>query len=138
MASPAAFQGDYVEIRFIKTRKVAQIWVEIPIEAATAFVAAFGAPNPATTVPVALARLDTSMSGLETIKGGKLTQKAAIISNQKAFWEFVNALDKEEAAQKIRNRCGVQSRSEIDRNPYATKEFNALVLEYEAWLKVAA
>lgn len=56
----AAFTADYVDLRFIKSRKCAQIVVEIPIEQAAEFVAAFGAPNPATGVPVALARIDPS------------------------------------------------------------------------------
>lgn len=60
MTKPAAFSADYVDLRFVKSRKVAQIIVELPIEQATAFVAAFGAPDPSTGVPVAIARLDAT------------------------------------------------------------------------------
>lgn len=43
MSSATAFSGSYCDMRFVKSRKVAQIVVEIPIEQAAAFVAAFGA-----------------------------------------------------------------------------------------------
>jgi hypothetical protein len=57
MNAPAAIQGDFVDLRFIKGRKVCQIVIEIPIEAGATFVAAFGTPNPAISVPVAVARI---------------------------------------------------------------------------------
>ncbi len=49
----AAFQGSYCDMKFIKSRSVAQVVIEIPIEQAAAFVAAFGAPDPAKECPVA-------------------------------------------------------------------------------------
>jgi hypothetical protein len=53
----AAFQGSYADLKFIKSRSVAQVVVELPIEEAAAFVAAFGAPVPGSECPVALARI---------------------------------------------------------------------------------
>lgn len=58
MSRPIAFQGSYCDLRFVKTRSVAAITVEIPIEQAAAFIAAFGTPNPAVECPVALARIN--------------------------------------------------------------------------------
>mgnify|MGYP001613672248 CR=1 FL=1 len=57
MSDQAAISGDYCDLRFVKGRKVAQIIIEIPIEAAGVFVQAFGTPQPDKTVPVALARI---------------------------------------------------------------------------------
>lgn len=52
-----AFQGTYSDLKFIKTRKVAQVWIEIPIEMADAVIAALGAPNPSSEVWVGFTRL---------------------------------------------------------------------------------
>ena len=54
----AAISGDYTDLKFIRTRKVCQVVIEIPMEQASAFIAAFGAPRPDGNVPVALAKLD--------------------------------------------------------------------------------
>jgi hypothetical protein len=139
MTKPAAITGDYTDIRFIKGRKVAVINIEIPIEAAGAFVEAFGTPNPATGVPVAIARLDPS-AGAER-KGGKLAQQAGIICQEPAFKKFIeekyNELLPCEPADFVRHMCGVLSRAELDHHESAGRRFKDVKLEYEAW-KVAA
>jgi hypothetical protein len=53
----AIFAATYSDLKFIKTRKTAQIILEIPLEAASAFLEAFGAPNPAAERHVAIAAL---------------------------------------------------------------------------------
>ena len=63
----AAFSGDYCDLKFVKTRKVAQITIEIPLEHAAAFVAAFGAPDPVNGVPVGFARLQPGSSMVEHV-----------------------------------------------------------------------
>ena len=60
MTAPAAIQGSYCDLRFVKTRSVAQVIVEIPIEAADHFIAAFGVPLPGQEKPVAIALLASS------------------------------------------------------------------------------
>lgn len=115
----AAFQGSYSDLKFVKSRSVAQVTVEIPIEQAAAFVAAFGAPTPGAEIPVAIARLDlakatseaprlageaseTSMSMLarpipkerrrfDTLP---LSQQAAMRCNEVAFRRFVAEREK--------------------------------------------
>lgn len=57
----AVFQGDYTDLKFIKTRSACQVIIEIPIEQASAFVAAFGAPVPSSGCPVAIARILPSL-----------------------------------------------------------------------------
>lgn len=58
MSEPRAISGTYSDLKFIKTRSVAQIVMEIPIEEADAFLKMFGAPQPGREVPVAIARLN--------------------------------------------------------------------------------
>lgn len=52
-----AAKGDYCGLKFVQGRKVAQVIIEIPIEHANAFVNAFGTPDSANPVKVALARM---------------------------------------------------------------------------------
>ncbi len=56
----AAFTGSYADLKFIKSRSVMQVIVELPIEQADAFLAAFKAPQPGAERPVALALLNSA------------------------------------------------------------------------------
>lgn len=143
MTNQAVFQGDYTDIRFVKGRKVCQIIVELPIEAGAAFVAAFGAPNPSTTVPVALARIDPNARP-ERKPGGNLAQRAGILCGEGAFVKFLDQKSSipintvEEAANALRLYCLVASRADLDHNPEAARKFLDLEASYKAWLRVAA
>lgn len=141
MTKPAAITGDYTDIRFIKSRKVAVINIEIPIEAAGAFVEAFGTPNPATGVPVAIARMVGPTVSPER-KGGKLAQQAGIICQEPAFAKFIEEKYAElspcDPAEFVRHKCIVHSRADLDHHESAGRRFKDLKLEYEAWLKVDA
>jgi len=139
----AAIQGDYVDLRFIKGRKVCQAVIEFPIEMGTAFVAAFGTPSPATGIPVAMARLDPNAKPER--KGGKLAQRAGILCSEGAFRRFLakdsehfQMLDLDMAADEVRQHCGIESRAELDHNEKAARKFLDLEASYKAWLTVAA
>jgi hypothetical protein len=153
MQAPAAITGDYVDIRFVKTRKVCQVVIELPIEAGASFVAAFGTPNPAGTVPVAIARLiqapqieaqanPVPVAAL-TRKGGKLAKKAGMLCSKSAFWKFMGEqamgtpTNADEAAEVLRRALGIQSRSEIDHDELAATAFKAIESSYQAWMRVA-
>lgn len=140
MPAPAAFSADYVDLRFIKSRKVAQVVVEIPIEQAAAFVATFGTPNPAEGVPVALARLvPTQEAPREPAKDRRRftdlppSQQAAIRCNETNFWRFASVADDTEAAEFVRKRCRVRSRSDLNTNAEAAERWNAIEGDYFAW-----
>lgn len=62
MSDSRAIAGTYADLKFIKTRSVAQIVMEIPIEQADAFLKMFGAPQPGKEIPVAIARMNTAPS----------------------------------------------------------------------------
>lgn len=73
----AVVSGSLAEIRFVKSRSVAVLCVEIPIEAAENAIAMFGVPLPGQEIPVAVARLvvEREMKGL--ISGLTLEQRDA-------------------------------------------------------------
>jgi hypothetical protein len=131
---PVIIRGDFVDLKFLKSRKVCQLVIEVPIEHGPLVVAAFGTPNPAITVPVALARLDPA-SVVEKPKGGKLAQRAGILSSGDAlFHKFCEEVyGKTDAADVIRTFCGVKSRAELDHNERAASEFHTLERDYWKW-----
>ncbi len=133
MSQPAVIQADYVDLRFVKGRKVAQIVVEIPIEAAGAFVDAFGTPMPDKNVPIALARLNTA-DVVEKPKGGKLAQQAGILCGEVAFLHFIqDNYQVSDPEDFVRRRCGVKSRAELDHNSEAARIFHDLRASYNVW-----
>jgi hypothetical protein len=143
----AAISGDYVDLRFVKSRKVAQVVLEIPIEKAGEFVAAFGTPQPAEGVPVALARLDATPEKVAKLPRRMdelpLPQQAALMCNSAGFWTFLNERlprgfrveSAEHAADWLRAKCKVASRAEIKPHTEAGEEFSDIRREYEAWLR---
>lgn len=157
MIEKAVFQGDYVDIKFIKGRKVAQIWIEIPIEGGAEFIKAFGAPVPDKIVPVAMARLlpqsDLKEKLRESIEHEKhkrswnemsSAQQAGIACNEKSFWRFLSEQytaplesveNAEAAAVLIRFVCGVTSRSQIDSDRSSRLAWRDLYSNYRAWLQ---
>lgn len=143
----AAVQGDYTDIKFIKSRKVAVISVEIAIEHADAFIAAFGTPRPAEGVPVGLARLvaapEPEPKERRKFHDMPLPQQAALLCDREAFWRFINErhgagdIDSAElAAEYVRGYCQVKSRADIKPGTEAAKCFYLLQAEFETWFRV--
>lgn len=137
----AAIQGDYTDLRFIKSRKVAVISVEIPIEAANAFVLSFGTPSPASGIPVALARMQTTKEVVTPTRQPRrmqelpFAQQAALLCDRPAFARFVQERYKESnAVEFLRFFCGVNSRSDIKPDTEAAARFLDLSNEFETWM----
>lgn len=63
MDTPAVIRATYSDLKFLKTRKVAQIICEVPIENAGEIVKIFGAPDPSRETWVAVALLSTDNKG---------------------------------------------------------------------------
>lgn len=162
MMTPAAFSGDYCDLKFVKTRKVAQITIEIPIEQAAAFVASFGAPDPSQGVPVAIARLKPGSSAGEQgplkpeAEGSNpspaanrkkwddlpYSQQAAIRCGEMAFWRFLrdekgytDVFSPPEAASAVRHYCSCDSRKELDTKDRPQADWLVLDSHYQAWLR---
>lgn len=147
MSNPAAFSGDYTDLRFIKTRSVAAITIEIPIEQASAFVAAFGAPVPSSGCPVAIARILPSLvKPKERRPWSALScaEQAGIRCNEPAFWQFLNHScgdqsssinSAESAATFVRGYCNVISRSDIKLGTKPSIAWMRLDAQYDSWLR---
>lgn len=154
-AEKSVFSGDYTDIRFVKSRKVAQIVMEIPIEQATAFVAAFGAPDPSTGIPVAIARLGPL--GKEMAKQPpsaydkpkrswdqiQRSQQAALMCGDPEFdgfldktWPSLKAM--KSTADKVRHLCIVVSRADLDKDSVAADRWDKLFSDFQLWKRGAA
>lgn len=150
MAKDAILQGDYTDLKFIKSRKVAVISIEIPIEAATSFVAAFGTPSPATGVPVAIARLqEPAKQEAEKPKRswGQLSraEQAGIACNEPEFRAFLSSrngsiavVDGMDAAGYVRRFCRVKSRADLDVDQMAAASWDNLYSGFQRWKMGAA
>jgi hypothetical protein len=142
--TPAAFSGTYSDLKLVKTRSVAVVHIEIPIEQATAFVAAFGMPLPGSERPVALALLkpvatEPPANDRKSWSAMPRAQRAGILCGDTRFqvWATDRAQaeinpetwpgdPKESAAMYIRWRCGVKSRSELDNSDAIATRFDLM------------
>lgn len=150
-------QGSYANLVFIKTRKVAQMHIEFPLEYAEKLVSIFGAPNPEAEIPVVVARMKAgSFKGrtpdFESGNAGstpapkehwnemKLAKQAGIRCGEEDFiiwvcnacgFSSVNKWNTADSARAVRQLCLVTSRAELDTNSEAGKRWQALNLEYE-------
>lgn len=140
MTKPAAFRATYSDLRFIKTRKVAQIVLEMPLEQADAFLAAFGTPNPAEEKWCAVARLvdhpaeeaqpEPDHHGWHELRP---SAQAAIRCDDPLFWRFIMVNTKERAVAAVREACGVKSRSELDKRHDARVLWEHLDGQFIEW-----
>lgn len=141
MSKPAAVAGSYADLKLIKSRSVAQLVIEIPIEQAEQAVAAFGIPQPGKEVAVAVALLKQSPTIEHEPRQAKrrfhdmpLPQQAALLCNDKAFarWLIGRAdASAEEIADTMRRRLGVTSRSLLATNEEAARRFREMRDQFE-------
>lgn len=143
-----AIAGTYSDLKFIRTRKVCQVVVEIPIEQADNFVRAFGTPNPHQEVWVALARLQAEPSILgdapTTVNlpsahpksdGERAVIRAVMLCKDP---EFQSWHDRSPPATESQCRayilamCDIQSRSELKDNVDARMKLYRLITRFES------
>ena len=153
MTSPAAIQGDYVDLKFIKSRKVCQIVVEVPIEAGPSVVQAFGTPLPDKNIPVALARLESQPEPAKKkrkMEEMQRSQQAGLLCTDRRFQTFMverhdaniwmdaqDDIREQSCATAVRQLCNVNSRAQFDGpNEKAAAAWDTLYSEYQAWLKL--
>lgn len=144
----SAFAGTYSDLRFIKSRKVAQVVIEMPIEDANRFLSAFGAPDPANEVWCAIARLNNAPETDDTDEPEKppvsegprrqwntlpATTRAAMLCDDTSFLVFLKVKTKEEAAAKLRSHCGVASRSAFNTDETARMKFEMVERDFKRW-----
>ena len=67
-------------------------------------------------------------------KGGALAQRAGILCNEGAFQLWAEVRTPDAAKAFLYQRCGVESRVDLDYEPEAAAKFRDMAAEYEAWL----
>lgn len=61
---------------------------------------------------------------VEQPKGGELSKLAGMWCNDERFRKWIRAKTADEAADYIRNACGISSRAQLDHDPVAAGKFN--------------
>lgn len=149
MSAPAVIQGTYTDLKVVRSRKVCQIVVEIPLETSKAFVDAFGMPNPGSETWVALARLNAGVTASEEGRKERRrfnemprAQQAALACNDPVFQAFIQEefggqKGADAAADAVRLECEVDTRAELDRNRRAAARWDDLHGRYLGWRAAA-
>lgn len=136
-------QGTYADFKIIKSRKVAQIIVEVPLEAAQSAITMFGVPNPSIEQWVAVAALQAVSVDNSDQPRRSAVSSAAMLCQSDKFAQFlieemglgeITIGDRDSVADGLRSILGIQSRAELQNNDEALTAFNNLKGEYDAWL----
>lgn len=152
----AVIDGLYADFKFVKTRGVAQVVIEIPLERAAGFVEMFGVPNPAEEAWVAVAKLvkpapERVDDDEQALQGGgrgssedprpasaprrfeemPRAQQAGILCNEDHFRQYIGVETEDEAAAWVRATCRVASRTEL--NAKAPDQWDKIVSDYRTW-----
>ena len=134
MSDAAAIAGSYSDFKLIKSRSVAQVIIELPIERAEAFLKAFGVPQPGAEKPVALALLNTEQPKPERPRQSwssmSRAQQAGILCNDPQFQKWLGVDTETLAVGTVRSMCGVDSRSQLDTWENAGPRWDDIVGKY--------
>lgn len=151
----AAFKAAYSDFKLVKTRRVVQVILEVPLEAADeALLALGGMPKPDTETWVGVARLDAKPIREETtrIEAPKAkrrfnelppAQQAAMRCNEAAFHRFLAEHCTEpcenpaDAAFIVRKVCGVQTRADLLPESPEGRRWQSLEGAFRAWMSVS-
>lgn len=141
MSAPAAISGDFCTFRHVQGRKVLQIVIEVPAEAASAVFAALGMPGGGEGIPVALARLTADAKPLAKQEAPKerrrfselpYSQQAAMRCQELGFQNWLGTVSVMDASSVVRLRCGVTSRADIIKGTPAGNMWEAIEADYYA------
>lgn len=162
MTDKAAIAGDYADFKLVRTRKVCQVIIELPIEKATEVFATIGAPDPAGNKPCAVALLNKIAPVVGVEPGGdsvpsiaappgpkkqKWTpaQRAWQLTSNAEFWAFASSFagmggpiqSGDQANAWLRHMLGIDSRSVLDENSAlgdsARVKFSTIEGQFKAW-----
>ena len=141
-------QGTYSDFRYVKTRSVVQIIVEVPIEAAEAALELLGIPNPGSEKWVAVALLgddeqsiapaNTPTTNGPTEKSKRKwddmqpSQQAGIMINDPDFVAWTEQRYSNigaSADERVKTFCGVSSKAELSEE-HPLRHWNYLLDEY--------
>lgn len=148
-----AFRATYSDFKLVKTRKVVQIVLEIPLEQANAVLDILGGmpdPSKESWVGVALLHPDAPALQPEALPPPAGTkrdwrdippaQQAGMRCAEPVFVAFLKErfpeewrASKNDAAELVRRICGVSSRSELNATPSAKALWSELDDSFIAW-----
>lgn len=142
MTTNKVIQGTYSDFKIIKSRNVAQVIVEIPLEGANEFIEMFGVPRPDEECWVAIAEINRRV--LESRgEATKAIQQAGMLCRNAQFGEWlkehrgcpeVDPENFESIADGLRAILGIRSRTEFNNNPELVTGFNRLKGEFESFI----
>jgi hypothetical protein len=145
----AAFRATYSDFKLVRTRKVVQIVLEVPLEQSNAVLDVLGGmPDPSKESWVGVARLRADGAPQEAALAPQRkkdwrdlapSQQAGIRCDEPSFVAFLREqreddwIETRDAAECVRLICGVQSRSELGTNQKARVIWKQLDDQYQAW-----
>ncbi|HCT52365.1 MAG TPA: hypothetical protein DF712_07885 [Balneola sp.] len=134
----AVITGTYSDFKIIKTRKVAQMVVEFPIEQGDQFISKFGLPKPHEEKWVAVAWVRSE--AVETTgRASKAIQQAGILCKDVSFGVWLNETkgmglnpkQETEIQDAVRAILGVSSRADMRTNEQALQTWEKMYSEYQ-------
>lgn len=147
-----AFRATYSDFKLVKTRKVVQIVLEIPVEHANAVLDVLGGmPDPSRETWVGVALLTPDAAKPQPVDqprpaGAKRPyrdlpkpQQAGMRCDEAAFVSFLKEErpddwhEATDAAECVRLICGVSSRADLATNHAAGVIWHQLDSQYQAW-----
>ena len=135
-------RGTYSNLRFVRSRKVAEIIVEIPIEAADNALKMLGSPKPSSEQWVAIALMNPSAAQIQPVNevGENIVEISANICRDDDFRKFLarwtgqdmdfDTGSTETAGMILRRLLGIECRTELLTNAEAREAFENLVAEF--------
>ena len=131
--SAAAIRATFSDWRPVKSRKVVQIILEVPIEQAESVMKTLGFPRPDAETWVAVALLKEELKEKPRRQWGDMTatEQAAIKCHDADFMQWMGANTAEGCACAVRKHCGVQSRADLTTNTDARIKWDGLQAKYD-------
>lgn len=130
----AVFSATYSDWKLIRTRKVVQIVLEVPLEAADhAYQVVGGMPKAGEETWFAVARLKEQPIKAPPQPVHRLVQRAGILCNDQEFINFCQIKHSLAPKLAIYKLCEISSRKELATNQQAQILFERLLGEFEGW-----
>ena len=146
----AAIYALLVDVRNYAGTKSVKLTIHVPEEQAAAVLEAFGWPTAANPVEVAIARMGASTAVRMPTKGlpkpkrhmseMSYAEQSALLCQDYAFRTFLRTLggaasvrNQNDAAEFIRDYCGVNSRSDITHDSNAGRRWTDLLGEWQRY-----
>lgn len=133
MSANAVIAGTFSDFKIVKSRRAAQIIVEVPLERAEAAISILGMPRPEAERWVAIAPLAFNPSqpptALGTDEGQRAVTAAVLRCKEPDFQRFLlgpGDWTEDDAAQALYERLDITSRREIGTKPGVLARWKAL------------